>query len=111
MGSTTTARRWGFPAGLADANWDEWVVVQNPGVRPAQVSFTALAAGQRLAVEGLQDLRLAPGQRAAFRLGDHVQRPDLPLVVTGSQPVVVERDLYFAKGLGTTMSIGLLLGP
>jgi hypothetical protein len=111
LGSTSTARRWGFSAGAADAGLDEWVVVQNPGSHPAQLSFTALAGGQRLAIDGLQDLRLAPGQRAAFRLGDHLQRPDLPLVINGSQPIVVERDLYLAKGLGTTMSIGLLLGP
>jgi uncharacterized protein DUF5719 len=109
MGSTATAKRWAFASGAADATWDEWVVVQNPGLRPARLSVTALAAGQRLAVDGLQDRVLAPGQRTAFRLGEHIQRPDLPLVVTGSQPVVVERDLYLAKGLGSTMSMGLLL--
>ena len=111
MGSTRTAKRWAFAAGAADAVSDEWVIVQNPGLRPARVSFTALAGGQRLAVEGLQDVLLAPGQRAAFRLGDHLKRSDLSLVVTGSQPVVAERDVYQAKGLGTAMSMGLLLGP
>jgi len=111
MGSTRAAKRWAFASGEADSIWDEWVVVQNPGLRPVRVSFTALAGGQRLAVEGLQDLLLAPGQRGAFRLGDHLKRFDLPLVVTASQPVVVERDLYLVKGLGTQLSMGLLLGP
>ena len=56
-------------------------------------------------------LYTSDGSPRAFRLGDHLKRSDLSLVVTGSQPVVAERDVYQAKGLGTAMSMGLLLGP
>ena len=66
----------------------------NGGTAPATVSMTALAAGQPLEVEGVQDINVPAGRRVAVRLGDHVARDDLPLVVTASQPVFVERDMY-----------------
>jgi hypothetical protein len=40
------------------------------------------------------------------RLGEHIKRPDLPLVVEATGPVAVERDMYRAKGLATMMVIG-----
>jgi hypothetical protein len=111
FGATRLANQWLLAAGEADDLFDEWVVVQNPGRNPVDVSITALVAGQRLPVEGLQDLQLTGGQRAGFRLGDHIKRPELPLTVQASGPVAVERDLYRAKGLGTAMSMGIPVVP
>ena len=51
-------------------------------------------------MEGLQDVAVPPGKRVAVRLGDHVSREDLPLVVRSNQPVVVERDLYVVGAPG-----------
>ena len=110
LGATAPARQWAFAGGEADSVWDEWLVVQNASLKQVHISCTALAGGQRLALEGLQDLTLGPGQRTALRLGDHVKRADLPVVVTASQPVVVERDLFRASGLTIAMSLGIPLG-
>jgi Family of unknown function (DUF5719) len=109
MGARLAARRWVFAAGLATAKVDEWVVLVNPGRQPARISFTALAGGQPLAIDGLQGFVLAPGRRTAVRLGDHVQRGDLALLVSASSPVVAERDLYRvgASGISTVMGIPL----
>jgi hypothetical protein len=109
VGATALFNRWVFAIGQADDTWDEWVVVQNPGTRSVTFSVTALANGQRVGVEGLQDLELPAGQRRAVRLGEHIKRADLPLLVEVSGPVAVERDLYRAKGLATVMAIGIPL--
>src|SRR5439155_25687693 len=101
------ARRWAFAAGQADKAVDEWLIVMNAGNAPAHLDFTVLADGQPLAVDGLQGVEVAAGQRRAFRLGEHLQRVSTPLVVESDQPVVVERDLY--PKVGTAMVIGVPL--
>ena len=85
-------------------------MVQNPGSRSIKFSLTALAAGQRVAVDGLQDLEVPAGQRRSVRLGDHIKRADLALEVEATGPVAVERDMYEVKGLSLIMSIGTPLG-
>ena len=35
-----------------------------------------------------------PGRRQAFRMGEHLRRAPLPVVVTSTSPVVAERALY-----------------
>lgn len=109
MGATQGWRRWAFPAGLATRDVDEWVVLYNPGPRPARVSFTVLASGQPLAVAGLQDVALPAGRRTGIRLGSFVERADLGLVVASSAPVVAERDLYRVGRVGISQVIGIPL--
>lgn len=82
-----------FAYGEASGNFDEWLVVQNPGTRPVRFSVTALV-GQRLPVEGLADLEVPAAGRLAVRLGDHIERGALALLVEADGPVVVERDVY-----------------
>jgi hypothetical protein len=107
MGARRLSTRWYLVAGSATPEEDEWVVVHNPGRKAATVSFTVLAGGQRLAVEGLQSVTLAAGRRQAFRLGDHLQRPETPLVVEATTPVVVERTLYRSDGVGFSFTVGI----
>jgi hypothetical protein len=106
VGATALYRHWAFALGAADDVWDEWIVVQNPGDHSVTFSVTALAKGQRVGIDGLQDVEVPAGQRRAVRLGDHIKRSDLPVQVDATGPVAVERDLYQAKGLSLMMSIG-----
>jgi hypothetical protein len=78
---------------------------------PAGVPFSliALANGQRLFIEGVQDLELEPGARGTIRLGDHTERPDLPIVLQADGPVVAERGLYRVGGLGMSQAMGIPL--
>ena len=110
-GARLTARQWVSAAGQADDTVEEWLVVQNPGDRPASVSVTVLADGSRLRPDGLQDVEVAAGTRRALRLGDTVPRGPTPVLVTGTQPVVVERDLYRSKGPGVAMNLAVPLRP
>lgn len=109
LGSRATARRWVLAAGSATETLDEWVTVRNPGTRKATLSLTALAQGQPLAIEGLQDVEIPAGRRAAFRIGDHLKRPDLAILVTADVPVVVQRSIYKVNGSGMTATMGVPL--
>ena len=45
----------------------------------------------------------------AIRLGDHVQRDELAVVVTATGPIVAERGLYKVGGGGLSQSMGIPL--
>jgi hypothetical protein len=107
LGARHTAKRWYFAAGEASTTLDEWVIVHNPGRRAVRVSFSLIAAGQGLAVDGLQDVTIPAGRRQAFRIGDHVERADAPLIVDATGPVVAERGLYGVNTLGFSSTIGI----
>jgi hypothetical protein len=107
LGSRRSASRWVLAAGGASSTFDEWVVVHNAGRRPARVSMAALVNGQLLAIEGLQEVTVPAGRRQSFRLGDHIERAELSVVVQSSAPVVVERTIYRAGGLGVSATIGI----
>ena len=107
LGSPSTAARWSFPIGEATDSTDEWLVVNNPGVHAVDVSVVALVGGRRLAVEGLQKVRVKPAGRVALRLGDHISRTPLPLLVEASGDVVVERDAYGVFRIGLSAVIGI----
>lgn len=109
LGATRTARVWAFAYGAAGPTSDEWIIVSNPGTREAKVSITGLADGRVLAIEGLQELIVAPGRRQAFRIGEHVQRTPLPLVVRSSEPVVAEREVFTVGGPGIADTMGIPL--
>jgi len=109
VGARATSTRWLLAAGATNPSTDEWVVVLNPGPARARFSVRALAAGRSLDVEGLQGLTVAPGQRFAVRLGDHIRRDDLALVVDADRPLVVERDVYSSGGTGMAGSVAIQL--
>lgn len=109
IGARRTSRAWILAAGGATDTLDEWVIVLNPGTTAATVSIQGLAAGQLLAVEGLQDVAVPGGRRVAVRLTDHVKRENLPLLVRSTAPVVVERGLYRIGAPGLSLSAGVPL--
>jgi hypothetical protein len=107
IASRRVSRRWFLASGSVSPTVDEWVVVHNPGRSPVRVSFAVLAGGQRLAVDGLQDVALGAGRFAAYRIGDHLQRPQTPMVVDATGPVVVERSTYRNGAIGFSISYGI----
>lgn len=111
-GAPATARTWVFAAGQADESLDEFVAVANPGPDPARVTMSVLADGVVRTLPRLDGLELAPGGRAVVHLGDHVTVPAaaLPLLVTGTTPVVAERVLIApGGGLGMAVTPGIPL--
>jgi hypothetical protein len=110
LGGTRTARLWAFPWGAATATADQWVIVHNPGRAEARLSITALADGQAVPIEGLQDQVVPAGGRRAYRIGEHIQRDALSLVLRSDVAVVAERVLFVAGGgPGIADSLGIPL--
>ncbi len=110
LGSPIGAPTWYFAGGGPTADRDEFITLVNlSDSKAVRYSITGLAGGQVLAIDGLQDLQLAPGARVAVRLGDHVQRDELPVVVTADGPIVAERGLYKVGGGGLSQSMGIPL--
>jgi hypothetical protein len=108
LGAPLGAPRWLLPIGGPTGGLDQWVTVLNLSDEAAvTVSFTGLADGQPLAVADLQDLDVSPGGRLAVRVGEHVERAGLPLLVEATGPVVVERGLYRVGGTGTSTTMGI----
>lgn len=110
VGSTSGATEWVFAAGMATAEWDEWITVQNVTADDATVDIVALAAGQRLAIEGLQSISLPAGTRRSIRLGDHISRGDLGLLVSADRSIIAERAVFSTTGPGLSYSLGIPLG-
>jgi hypothetical protein len=110
LGSPLARPSWVLPLGEVSGNTDEWLVVHNPSPTAVTVSVMALAGGQRVPVDGLQELPVGPGERLQVRIGDHIERSPLPLVVEATGDVVVERDLYRVTSVGITAIMGIPLG-
>lgn len=104
LGARLPATRWATAAGAADDGTDQWVIVQNPGARPARVTVNVLADGVAMPVANLSSVEVPAGQRRALHVSAQLKRATTPLLVTATEPVLVERDLYRVKALGLGMS-------
>jgi hypothetical protein len=110
-GSPVEAEQWNFAVGSVTETDDEWLILLNldPQIL-ADVDVHAVVGGQLLPVADLQAIELGGGQRLAIRLGEHIaNRPELAIVVTSSEPIVVERALYAvgADERGMSSAVGV----
>jgi hypothetical protein len=109
LGSRLPARRWATAVGTADENTQQWVVVQNPGDKSAYVTVNLLADGTPVLVGSFSNIEVPAGQRRAFDVGTALRRATTPLLVTATEAVIVERDLYRLKSPGLGMSAAIPL--
>ena len=109
LGSRLPAKRWATAVGAADENTEQWVVVQNPGEESAYVTVNLLADGTNVIVGQFSGVEVPAGQRRAFNVNGSLRRPTTPLLVTSTQEVIVERDLYRLKTPGLGMSAAIPL--
>jgi hypothetical protein len=104
LGARLPALRWATAAGAADDNNDQWVIVQNPGTQPARVTLNLLADGSATPVGSFTSVEVLPGQRRALHVNDALKRPAVPLLLTSTREVIVERAVYRVKAPGLAMS-------
>jgi hypothetical protein len=111
LGAPLVATRWVFADGRAVGGVAaEFLIVVNSSTDSiAHVRVNALAQGQLLAIDGLQDVEVAAGGRLTVDLGQHVNRPDLAVIVEADVPVVVERGMYPAQPKYISLSCGVPL--
>jgi len=109
-GSPLGAPTWYFPGGGPTPERDEFLVLFNmDNDKAVTVTVTGLAGGQTIAIQGLQEQSVAAGSRIVIRLGDHIAREVLPVVITASGPIVAERGLYRIGGGGISQAMGIPL--
>jgi hypothetical protein len=109
-GSPFGAPTWYFPGGGPTESRDEYLVLLNESIDTAVTfSVTGFASGQTIAVQDLQGQTIEPGARVVIRLGDKIEREDLPVVITADGPIVAERGLYRIGGGGISQAIGIPL--
>ena len=107
LGSPIAADRWLTAVGGTGEGESEFLVVLNPSLASiARVSVATPAPSQVLALQDLQDVEIQPGARLRIDLGRHVNRETLPLIITATQPVVVERGTFpLVGGIGQSMAL------
>ena len=111
LGARLSARSWVVAAGQVDDSNDQWLVVQNPGSAPARLTVSVLDDGRAVSPPALDQLEVGGKTRKGVKLNDSVRKGSAALVITANEPVVVERDYYKAKGLGTAMQPAIPLRP
>ncbi|MBA2608955.1 MAG: hypothetical protein H0U92_08465 [Actinobacteria bacterium] len=109
IGATNAALHWGFAAGGTSPDHDEWIAVINEASGPVTISVTTPEGSSLASLPGLSRLRIPRGGRRVFRMNDHGGRPDLPLIVNATGPVVVERTTYRVGGTGASAVMGTVL--
>lgn len=111
LGARLSARSWVVAAGQVDESNDQWLVLQNPGPQAARITVSVLDEGRTVGPPSLERLEVGANARRGVKLNDSVRKGNAALLVTADQPVVVERDYYKSRGLGTAMSPAIPLRP
>lgn len=88
LGAPQPAARWVAPSGTA-AVGDDSLRVFNPGAVSASLRITYLGPAGAVAVEGYEEVALAPGASVSIALGAEVSATSLS--VESSEPIVVAR--------------------
>ena len=105
VGVTGASTIWYLAEGCTAPNFETWVLVQNPGDQPANVTLTYMTPSGAMA--GPTE-PVAPKSRKTFEVAKNVPGAwEVSTRVTSDQPVVVERSLYGNSRTWATDSIGV----
>lgn len=110
LGSPVAAPRWMVVAGGVSEERQERLTIFNArSDQPVTFSVSVLADGELVPLTELGEVEVPSGSRRTVLLGDVSDAQDLPLVVTATGPVVVERGLYRVGGRGISFAMGIPL--
>jgi hypothetical protein len=111
IGSYATNNYWYLPEGTTRAGFDEWILVQNPNSRAAEVRLTLLGP-QGIAAQ--RSFSMQANSRLSIHVNEIVNNTDMSAVVEslGSDPpgILAERAMYMWTRdfkQGATGSIGI----
>jgi hypothetical protein len=108
-GATSAARHWGFASGGSSPTQEEFIAISNEADHAVTVSITTPDGSGLTTLPNLASITIPRGARKALRLADFDGKPQMPLIVNASGPVVVERSIYKVNGLGASASMGIVL--
>jgi hypothetical protein len=94
MGAPQAYARWYLAEGYTGGDFDQYVLVGNPGDQPAQVKFSFLTQG---GLAGERTYDLAPRSRFTVHVDDILPADEVSVIVeeTGGRGIMVERAMYF----------------
>ncbi|MEW6554528.1 MAG: hypothetical protein AB1384_09605, partial [Actinomycetota bacterium] len=91
IGVTTPATTWYLAEGSTAGGMETFILVQNPGGVPAEVTLSFMTDG---GPRPGPSATLPPGTRRTFKANDYVYSFDVSTLVSSDQPVVAERAMY-----------------
>ena len=107
-GAGQAATTWLFAEGSTANGLQTFLTILNPSSRPAVV--TALLYDTEGHLLGGRSIVVDPLHRGNMRLNDTRQASSIATYVTSTQPVVVERPLYFGDPNGTRTGGSIVFG-
>jgi hypothetical protein len=110
LGEAVPAEQWLVAPNVQVLEPRIWLELVNSGTRPAVVSVESVSDGRREPVAGVPALVVAPGQHGEEALSG--VDTDQVLIVSSSQPVLVEKDSYAVPpASGVSLAPVVVLGP
>jgi hypothetical protein len=104
VASPMLAQEWYVPEGSTNPPFTEVTAVLNPSDRESRLTVTFMRIdGNTQAREFL----LGPTSRLTLNINDLLPGAEASVKLSSELPVVVERSMYFANGLGGTSSLGV----
>jgi hypothetical protein len=98
IGTTTPAKDYYLAEGTTDWGFTTWVLVQNPNSSAATINITYMTPSGPVAQT---PFTMAANSRKTVNVNGVVPKKDVSIHVSGSQPIIAERAMYW--GAGTAM--------
>lgn len=102
-GVTSPGNTWYLAEGYTGPGWDDYVLIQNPGDKPAGITATFMTPG---AGNPVKNYNVGPHSRFTIHVNDVVPNLSVSTKIESSEPVVVERAQYLNRMTAGTCSIG-----
>ncbi|MBN1288443.1 MAG: hypothetical protein JXA49_02260, partial [Actinobacteria bacterium] len=91
------ASKWYLAEGSTMYGFDEWVTIGNPSSKNASVELDYITTG---GIDSTIEVSVPAQSRRTVHVNEDIQVGEISVVVESSQPVVVERSMYWNNGTG-----------
>ncbi|HEX2924463.1 MAG TPA: S8 family peptidase [Chloroflexota bacterium] len=97
VGVSAPSTHWYMAEGSTKADFDSWILLQNPQPNPARVTATFLTVqGQRKEM----NLVMPPTSRRSIYANEVIPDAEISTTITSDQPIIAERSMYFRRAGG-----------
>lgn len=97
IGTTLPAQRWFLAEGSTDWGYTEYVLLENPGDAPANVTLTYMTPAGPVVQPAMS---IPAGTRVTVRVNDQLPGKDVSVQAVADTGIVVERSMYWNNGTG-----------
>jgi serine protease len=97
-------RTWYLAEGSTNHGFEEWILIQNPGMSATNAEITLMTPGGPV---DPYPVRVEPSSRVTVRVNDIVSGTDVSAKVTSERDIICERAMYWGDRIEGTDSIGV----